>query len=292
MAAFAEVAQSWPQAPARSRRAASRRTGADLPRPDPGAAQSLAALISGEIVPRLMLAHGLGDGAAAAQPGAPTDLDVDAFTPLTLAADPRPLLALVDRLLADGTSVDTLMIDLLAPAARLLGTWWDEDRCDFIEVTMGLWRLQEVVREISARTVPAPARPGRRALFAAFPGDQHDFGAVMTSEFFLRHGWAAEMIVAPDMAALLAAVAQAEYDVVGLTLNCDCHSARLPSAILALRSVSRNPQLRVMIGGPAANADPALAERAGADGTASDAREALHVAEALTASAAHSAACC
>ena len=288
MPAFAEVAYS--PSPVRAR-TGSTAGSAGPARLDRTASRSLAALVTGEIVPRLLMAHRY-DGHVAPDPlDRVEEFDVDGFAPLTLAADPQPLHACIDRMLADGAGVDTLMVDLLAPAARLLGTWWEEDRCDFIEVTMGLWRLQEVVREIARRASPAPSRMGRSALFAAFPGDQHDFGAVMIGDLFLRHGWAAETIIAPDMAALLAAVARVDYDLVGLTVSCDCHSARLPSAILALRSVSRNPHLRVMIGGRVPNEDPALAGRAGADGTASDARQALEVAESLVDAVSRCAAC-
>lgn len=281
MAAFAEVAHSPSSIGTRLRRSVP--DAADAVAPLDGAvSRSLAALIAGEIVPRLVLAHRPSQKPPGAQAGEPAPhVSVEAIAPLTLAADPRPLLAQVDRLLGAGMSVDTLMLDLLAPAARLLGRWWEEDRCDFVEVTMGLWRLQEVVRDVTGRVAPPTPRPGRRALFAAFPGDQHDFGATMVTETFRRHGWEAEMIVGAEMRALLAALACTEFDLVGLTVSCDCHSARLPSAILALRSVSRNPHLRVMIGGRVANEDPALAGRVGADGTASDASEALRIAEVL-----------
>ena len=280
MAAFAQVLHTSPR---------SRRPPLDasaLPdRPDQGdaaATSSLAVLVAGEIIPRLILAHRADPRPFHSDiPVELIALDVADFTPLALAGDPAALFARVERLLSAGVPAETLMVDLLAPAARMLGTWWEEDRCDFVEVTMGLWRLQEVVRHLATRTAPPTLRPGRRALFAAFPGDQHDFGAAMVSELFRRHGWDAEMIVAADMTALLAAVGHAQYDVVGLTISCDCNNARVRSAILALRSVSRNPYLRVMVGGRVPNEDPMFADRVGADATAADARNALRLADVL-----------
>ena len=256
-------------------------------------AGSLAALVTDQIIPRLVLAHAPPPVAAAPAPVRDC-FDVAAFTPLTLGGDPRALLAHIERLLADGIAVDTVMVDLLAPAARMLGQWWEEDRCDFVEVTMGLWRLQEVVRELAQRTLP-PVRTGgdgnpHRALFAAFPGDQHDFGALMVSELFHRDGWDSVPLIGATMTDLLAEVGQRSYDLIGLTLSCDCHSARLPSAILALRSVSRNPRVRILVGGRVLNEDPALAMRAGADGTAADGPGALILAGRLVRTAADAAA--
>ena len=241
-------------------------------------AGSLAALVTNQIIPRLILAHAATP--AATTPATVRDgFDVAVFTPLTIGGDAGALLAYIERLLADGIGVDAVMVDLLAPAARLLGEWWEEDRCDFVEVTMGLWRLQEVVRELSQRALPPPRTGGdgipHRALFTAFPGEQHDFGAVMVSELFHRNGWDSMPLIGATMADLLAEVGRRSYDLIGLTLSCDCHSARLPSAILALRSVSRNPRVRVVVGGRVLNEDPALAMRAGADGTAADGSDAL-----------------
>lgn len=80
---------------------------------------------------------------------------------------------------------------------------------------------------------------------------------------------------------MLERVAGEWFDVVGLTISCDYHIAPLPSIIAALRNVSRNPKLCVMVGGRIFVEDPSLAERMGADGTAADAKVAVKIAEGL-----------
>jgi methanogenic corrinoid protein MtbC1 len=145
---------------------------------------------------------------------------------------------------------------------------------------MGLWRLQEVVHEITARC-PADhilSIGGHRALFASMPGDQHNFGTVVIDELFRRDGWLTERMSGAETADLVRRVGADWFDLVGLTVSCDCHIATLPSVITALRSVSRNPRVCIMVGGRLFSADPGLAVRVGADGTASDARRALKVA--------------
>ena len=255
-----------------------------------GPPQSVASLIEGEIIPRLMAAHGAGSIETAAAPrrsaaevGATiTDSDSAAFAPLALEVDAYALIDHVESLLARGVSIDGILVDLLAPAARELGLWWEEDRCDFVDVTMGLWRLQEVVRELSGRlSVAHGMGDARRALFAALPGDQHSFGTVIVEEMFRRDGWDTQVALDPDIPELLELVSRGWYDLVGLTVSCDCHIAPLPSLINALRSVSRNPLLRVMVGGRVFLQEPMLANRVGADGTAADARLALRTAAGL-----------
>lgn len=213
-----------------------------------------------------------------------TQADIARFAPLAVLLEAHDLLGEVDTFLARGLSAEAIFIELLAPAARLLGDQWTDDRLDFLDVTMGLWRLQEVLREIAARTAPQLA-PGyaRRVLFSPMPGDQHAFGASMIDECFTRAGWSSNLLIEPSRAMILSNVAAAEYDVVGLTVTCDCHIGQLSSLIMAIRNVSRNPNVRVLLGGRLLIEDPDLARRAGADATAATALDAIEIAEQLVA---------
>ena len=183
--------------------------------------------------------------------------------------------------LARGATVEALLVDLLAPAARRLGEYWEEDRCDFVDVTMGLWRLQEVVHELAARGPVDRRHAAPRALFAAMPGDQHSFGAVVIEDVFARAGWATDRLGDTAMPELLDRAGEEWFDVIGLTVSCDSHTAALPSAIVALRNVSRNPRVVVMVGGRVFAENPRLASDVGADGTARDARSAVKMAQEL-----------
>lgn len=248
-------------------------------------ARSLSRLIESEIIPRLLVAHHTGSHAAdhAAHHDMISADEVEAFAPLALQVEADELLEHVDALVARGVSVDTLMVDLLAPAARLLGQFWEDDRCDFVDVTMGLWRLQEVVHDLSARMPPERRGAGddRRALFASMPGDQHSFGTVVLDELFTRAGWLTDRLCESTTGELTERLGATWFDLVGLTISCDCHIAILPSMIRALRRASRNRQICVMVGGRVFVEDATLADTVGADGTAPDARAAVTVAGAL-----------
>jgi MerR family transcriptional regulator, light-induced transcriptional regulator len=239
---------------------------------------SLSKLIENEIIPRLMMVHA---GDARIHSASDIDLgEVTALVELVLEVEADALLASVEAVLARGVGVDTIMVDLLAPAARLLGEYWESDRCDFIEVTMGLWRLHEVVREIAARA-PAErllAAGGHRALFAAMPGNQHTFGTVVIDELFRREGWITERLIGAETSDLLKSVRRDWFDLIGLTVSCERHIEQASSIIVALRNVSRNSGVCIMVGGPVFCKNPDLAAKIGADGTAADARLALKVA--------------
>lgn len=244
----------------------------------------LARAIEGEIIPRLMLAHReahacdeSAEPCAVVAPG-----DVEAFTGIVLGSDDDEALAAVESHLARGVPVETVFVELLAPTAHRLGEMWTQDRCDFTDVTLGLGRLQRVLREVSAGLSPAggavdvgePAEGARRILLLPSPGEQHTFGLVMVAELFRRAGW--EVCGGPWEAASDAArlVDSEWFDVVGFSLAAEMHVDALAECIGVVRQASRNGQVGIMVGGPVFRSRPELANRVGADLTAVDGREA------------------
>ena len=257
-----------------------RRVEAPKPRHD-----NMAYVIADEVIPRLLAAHRHDGFDAALGADHISPEEADDFAPLALELEADALLDHVEVFIARGVTTDTVFVELLAPAARRLGILWEDDLCDFVDVTMGLWRLQEIVRELSSRVPEEFGDPvtARRALFSVFPGEQHSFGTVLIDDVFRRGGWTTEALPECTTPDLLDRVARASLDLVGLTVSHDHNIARLPSLILALRSVSRNPRLCIMIGGRVPAANPDLVIRVGADGTAPDAVMALEIAERLVA---------
>jgi methanogenic corrinoid protein MtbC1 len=243
----------------------------------------LAGAVEREVVPRLLVAH-----RQAAAPlhalCAPVAADVEQMTNLVLANDMPAQDDLVQRLQAAGASVDSLYLDLLAPAARRLGEMWEQDLCDFTEVTVGLWRLQSVLRELGRSVVvpvPHPLAPTRRVLLLPAPGEQHTFGLAVVGEFFHRDGWLVSVGLLATAADLGSAVRHESFDVVGISVACGERLEPVAAAIRAARRGTCNSALRIMVGGPVFGAHPEFAALLGADATASDGREAVLRANAL-----------
>ncbi|MFO6428817.1 B12-binding domain-containing protein [Erythrobacter sp. W302b] len=255
----------------------------------PDQPDSVNAIIEGEIIPRLLMAHASTD----AQPRSKRSRTISAdeasrFAVLPLRLEAASLLEEVDAFITKGASVETICLDLLAPAARRLGEMWEADECDFLDVTMGLWRLQEVMREVAARS---PAVMGGvtlpySALFSPMPGDNHNFGTLMIEEVFARGGWRSEALVKPERRELLDRLARQPFDLIGLTLARDCPSTALGNLIKAMRNVSANPHIIVLVGGRMINENPGVAIEVGADGTGADALAALELANSLIKTAA------
>ncbi|AQR63577.1 hypothetical protein BZG35_15530 [Brevundimonas sp. LM2] len=251
----------------------------------------LAQLIEGEIIPRLLAAHQNGRSEVIPMNlGVIASDELAAFARDAMVADLARLVDQVEFLMRRGVSVEGIYFELLSPAAKLLGEWWERDDCTFADVTVGLCRLQQLVYEFADRVhVEDGGGDGRTALFALTPGDQHSFGLIMVVEYFRQAGW--RTICMPDATAQdLEALVQAErFDLIGFSMANERWLEPLTPLIARLRAVSRNGAVRVMVGGRAFSDHPERVVQVGADQTATDAREAVKTAARLFASQ-HSAA--
>jgi methanogenic corrinoid protein MtbC1 len=244
--------------------------------------------IEAELIPRLMLAHALPSNDATApvelQP-AVHDGEVELLTEMVLRRDAAATQTYVRARCAAGLRAETLYLQLLAPVALRLGEMWEADLCDFTQVTVGLWRLQQIVFEYSAdfqrdRRVRMNVR---RVMLVPSPGSQHTFGVVMVGEFFRRAGWDARGDPSASIAEVSTMLADEWFDVVGLSVGSECHIDAVASAILGFRKSSLNPAIVVMVGGPVVDLSSEFVRRVGADGTAADAPGAVVEAERLVA---------
>lgn len=257
---------------------------------DPGAAMAflecqpaLARTIETEIIPRLMLLHQQADEAAAVADGGPRPSaeQVADFTALVMAGDAAVVFAFVQLLLGAGISLEAVYLDLLSPVARRLGELWEQDRCDFGDVTVGLWRLQQLVYELEPgfRQEQRGSPQGRRILLMPAPGDQHTFGLFMVGEFFLRAGWNVHTEPDSTLHRVVQLARDNWFDIAGFSAGAEVRLDTLVDCIRALRRSSRNPSIHVMVGGPIFLKQPELVAVVGADGMAADARAAVQHAE-------------
>jgi MerR family transcriptional regulator, light-induced transcriptional regulator len=245
---------------------------------------TLARTIETEIIPRLMMAHrmdtALAPGAAPSRltmKRSPSHADVAELTRLVLEHDQVVARSMVDTLHGEGISVEALYIELLAPAARLMGRMWSDDIVDFTEVTHGLFRLQQLFHDLA----PAFEIEGKRqsllkgsVLLAPTPGEQHTFGLLVLEEFLRRTGLACKNSMPKTLKALTSLVREDHFDVVGLTASCDQNLDSVSSSVKAIKKASRNKYVTVLVGGSIFVDNPSYVALVGADGTARDGRDA------------------
>jgi len=247
----------------------------------------LARVISSEIIPRLLRLN-----SKVIQPTQPVEPptailfppdseEIATLADIVIGNDLEAAAAYVIVLRERGLAMDTLFIELLEPTARHLGDMWDRDECDFIDVTLGVARLQKLLAVFND-THGIPALDTRRhVLMAMTPGDQHYFGVTMVERFLLAAGWQVQTELSATLEEIADAARRQWFAVVGLTAGSERQLNVLRSTISLVRKQSLNPAIGVMVGGPMFTANPRLAAEVGADGTAPNAPTAVLVAQKL-----------
>ncbi|MDX2219664.1 MAG: cobalamin B12-binding domain-containing protein [Burkholderiales bacterium] len=238
----------------------------------------LASTIEGEIIPRLLLTHQAPWGRVG-PPGnlrKPDSEDIIDFCASVLRDDGSASMYLESWVL-DGATFEYICTELLAPAARHFGDLWLNDLLDFTDVTIGTWRLQQLMRDMSI-AIPAEAGledPRKRILLSTTPGEQHSFGLSMVAEFFRRDAWEVTLLAKADEESLVHAMRDEWYAVVGLSLSAEQRIPELRKAIASMRAGARNRDMPIFVGGRVFTETPALAFELGADAVAVDAEDAV-----------------
>jgi methanogenic corrinoid protein MtbC1 len=250
----------------------------------------LSRVVASEILPRLAVLRG---GPANANPvplTVTTDDDTRELIRLLLLLREDDSVALfIETLRLRGIAAADLYLGIITAAARRLGEMWEDDLCDFAQVTIGLGRLQQLVRLLSPNfqtTAVHRAHPESVLLLPA-PGEQHTFGLVVLAEFFRREGWyvSGGPVSAHAAGGLDAAnaVRSTWIDVVGFSIGSAAHVGGLARSIRAVRKASRNRGIAVMVGGPLFLLRPEIAAQVGADLGAIDAPSAVRQARGVLA---------
>ena len=214
---------------------------------------------------------------------------VEIFTGLILSQELPSASAYLERMRNRGMAAETLYLDLLTPVARHLGDLWVEDMVDFGQVTIGLGHLHRMLRDLSPPPSaaggrgrqPATAGAGRRGLLVAAPGEQHTFGLAMVTAFFRRAEWIIWSGAPTSPADLNRIVRGHWFDVVGFSLAYEGRLDALRAGVRNVREASRNPCIRIMVGGPVFIEHPEFVAEVGADAMATDGRHAVLQAESL-----------
>ncbi len=229
---------------------------------DPGKANGhadLMATIQEQIIPRLVLAHFDDPLAVEACPDTrlPPDLEEIAhFSRLAASEDLPGALLFIEALVRQGLSIGTVLLHLIAPAARRLGEDWLEDLRSFAEVTVGLGTLQEVVHVLGPSFASGLGDRGSVLLVAA-PSEQHTLGVQVLAEFIRRAGWTVEIDTNVSRQGLITRVESERFDMVGISISNGQLAGPLADLVSSVKRRSANPRLGVMIGGSLDLADQA-----------------------------------
>lgn len=207
--------------------------------------------VANHIVPRLLLAHRMDAreverAAEARKP--PSAEDVVSLVELAVAQDVPGAMRQAEVRLRLGMTLESLLLDWIAAAARLLGDQWLRDERSFAEVTLGLGTLHRMLATLRHRLGPPLSHRGVVVLLTA-PGEQHTLAIHVLGDLLRHVGW--EAVVEPNLSedALLTMVATEPVVMVGISVSNGDLVAPLDRLVARVHEVSLNRELAVMLGG-------------------------------------------
>ncbi|GIU66713.1 cobalamin B12-binding domain-containing protein [Candidatus Phycosocius spiralis] len=246
----------------------------------------LAKMVEGNIIPRLMLAHKppIEHITSNLLKRTPIDqLAVENLVRMILIQEVDDLEVSMLAYLRSGMRLDEIYVDLMAPAARLLGSMWEMDTVSFSDVTIGLGRMHTLLARLSeACRHDYAMRPDvATGLFVTPVGELHSFGIRMVDELFAHAGW--RTLCEPNVSIqdVLNLVKYEAFHVLGIGIGSAAQVPFVTELISKVREASANPTLHIMVGGRYMTERPDIATYVGADCSARDGREAIAIAETL-----------
>jgi methanogenic corrinoid protein MtbC1 len=240
--------------------------------------ESLVKTIEGNILPLIIEQH--LDSSIPARFPAKQIIDqkaVEDLTKLVLQEDARISVDYVKKMHGSGTALEDIYLLLLTPVARKLGEMWEEDESSFTEVTIALWRIKQLMYDLSPifQQYAEQGKTGSSIMLVPLPGSQHNLGLFMVSEFFAKAGWRIWGELAASEEEIVAMAANEWFDIVGLSASVREQFPQLKELIQRIKAKSKNPNVGVIIGSPVFNQSPELVDDIGADMVGMDAADAL-----------------
>ena len=240
--------------------------------------ESLVKTIEGNILPLIIEQH--LDSSIPSQLPAKQVIDqkaVEDLTKLVLQEDARISVDYVKEIHASGTTLEDIYLLLLTPVARKLGAMWEEDESSFTEVTIALWRIKQLMYDLSPifQQYSEQSKTGSSIMLVPLPGSQHNLGLFMVSEFFAKAGWRIWGELAATEEAIVSMAESEWFDIVGLSASVREQFPQLKQLIKRIKARSKNPNVGIIIGSPVFNQSPELIDDIGADMVGIDAEDAL-----------------
>ncbi|WP_157937712.1 cobalamin B12-binding domain-containing protein [Oceaniglobus roseus] len=169
--------------------------------------------------------------------------------------------------------------DLYVPmVARRMGRAWCEDTMSFAEVTIGAARLQGVVRELT-EDWSVGARiydDGPNVVVIVIADEYHTLGPMLITSQLRRLGVSVRLLLGRPLAEVQAILREQAFDAVFISVAHVERLAQISAIVKMLRSQMAEP-VPIVVGGPAAEEEPATKTLTGADHVSSDIREALRL---------------
>lgn len=190
------------------------------------------------------------------------------------AGSRRDALAVVDDAVREGMEARTLYLQVFQPAMHEIGRLWQENRITVADEHLATAITQLAMSRLYEELFGDRVDAGPLLVAACAEDERHELGLRMICDLLELDGWDTVFLGASvPVEDLVEMVKERRPEVVALSASITPHLARVREAVQAIRAAMPEDAPVIAIGGRAFAGDAALAERMGADLTATDAVE-------------------
>jgi methanogenic corrinoid protein MtbC1 len=167
---------------------------------------------------------------------------------------------------------------LVLPVIPQLENEWRAGQRSYTDTVYALWNVERLLSRLESQR-PSQTRPTGsawgRVLLAAAPDTQHIFGLSVVSDSFRAAGWDTQIFTNDHPDGIVQAATDWSADFIGLSVGYDEGLLDLGQFISLLRQKSRNPAVKIILGGNVFSSPRAQYEWLGADYVALSVEDAL-----------------
>jgi methylmalonyl-CoA mutase cobalamin-binding domain/chain len=200
---------------------------------------------------------------------------LEPYLTAALKGDSDTCLSLANEALDAGASIEQVYLELFQAAQYRVGELWASNTITVGTEHRATAATQAVIAALYDRIINTGGH-GRRFLVACCGREIHEMGPRMVADFAEMAGWDVcylGTVRSPE--ALVEAVRGQNPEVVGISATLGMHLLEVSGYIQALKAALGDRCPRILVGGRAFAQAPGAWRKLGADGCASDARDAV-----------------
>lgn len=201
---------------------------------------------------------------------------IDTFGAAVLSDDPEARNSIVARLVDQGVTAEKIISNYAPDTARHLGDLWGKNEISFVDVTIGVARLQETVRILSSRRSRLEYGPDTPQVLLIVPAEEdHIYGGLTAALDFEKVGCEVTFAVGHSLSELVSCCTNTNFDMIAVSSSSRRNVRNVQHIIATLRKSLRNPTSFVVGGRLTEMPDLDLIELTEADYVTSDVATAL-----------------
>ncbi len=184
--------------------------------------------------------------------------------------DPAARHQIIGELLGSGISKSEFICSYARDTSRYLGDLWAGNRISFVDVTIGVARLQETVRSLRSRdSLGMVGKNGPEVLMIVPHDEDHLIGAFVATEEFEKLGCFVHLSIGQSTSEIVGLAKSHKFDMIGISISSSRTVKSAAKIVTNLRKTLHN-NTPILVGGGVTLLDIDVCEKTKADCATSD----------------------